>query len=224
MPPDAPQRVPVPRHAAPDFPGPARIPLAQRAEPGLAGAGAAPAPPPAAPSAPARRPPRRWQVTSALLLLSTALLAAGTTYLWRTTEAWERRAGDYEAVSIGLGAELADTRLELEDTTAQVEAITAQLQTAQERIIELADEKAQIGDDREAQRLLADYQERVTDAAGRVALALDQCVRGQNQLIGYLQNAELYEPEDLAAYTVEVADLCQAATDANTALQGELAR
>lgn len=183
-----------------------------------------PAPTPAGNPAPtpATRRPRRWPVV--VLALAAILLSGTTVYLWRTSDAWQRRAADYEAVSIDLGGELGSTRLELETTTAELEAVTDQLTTAQARILELADEKAQIGDDREAQRLLVDYQERVSEAAGRVALALDQCVRGQNQLIGYLENAELYAPEDLAAFEADVADLCQAATDANTALQSELSR
>ncbi|MCV2393398.1 hypothetical protein OEB99_03685 [Actinotalea sp. M2MS4P-6] len=220
--PDAPTQVPAPRHISTSpFPAAPRIPPP---EPNRQSPAAHAALPPAAVVPARRRTPRRWQVATGLLLLCTAVLAASTTYLWRTSDAWEERAGDYEAVSRDLGAQLADTKQELDSTMGELDAVSAQLQTAQTRIIELADEKAQIGDDREAQRLLADYQERVTEAAGRVALALDQCVQGQNQLIGYLENADLYDPADLDAYATDVQDLCQAATDANTALQSELAR
>lgn len=176
------------------------------------------------PPVPTRRPGRRAKVAVTLLAVTTALLIGSTVYLWRTSDAWEGRANDYEAVSHDLGSDLSDTRAELKATAAELEAVQSQLSTAQARIIELANEKAQIGDDREAQRLLVDYQERVSSAAGKVALALDQCVRGQNQLIGYLQNAELYDPKDLDAYATDVQDLCQAATDANSALQAELSR
>jgi hypothetical protein len=178
----------------------------------------------AVPAVPARRTGRGFRIAAALLAVSTALLIGSTAYLWRTSDAWEQRADDYEAVSHDLGSDLSDTRAELKATSEELEAVQSQLATAQARIIELANEKAQIGDDREAQRLLVDYQERVSSAAGKVALALDQCVRGQNQLIGYLQNAELYDPKDLDAYATDVQGLCQAATDANTALQAELSR
>ena len=66
--------------------------------------------------------------------------------------------------------------------------------------------------------------QRIPDAAGRVAKALDQCVQGQNRLIGYLRDAALYDPKDLDAYSTSVQQLCQQATDANTGLQGELSR
>jgi len=176
------------------------------------------------PAVATRRPGRRARVAAVLLAVTTALLIGSTAYLWRTSDAWESRADDYEAVSHDLGSDLSDTRAELKATTDELSAVQSQLSTAQARIIELANEKAQIGDDREAQRLLVDYQERISSAAGKVALALDQCVRGQNQLIGYLQNAELYDPKDLDAYAADVQDLCQAATDANSALQAELSR
>lgn len=228
----APDRVTPPRHVATGAPAP--LPSFP---PTASSAGATDAPTPAAttppqasaaevpaPSGPGRRRRRRATIAAVALSVTTALLIGATAYLWRTSDAWEGRAGDYEAVSHDLGSDLADTRAELKATTDELSAVQSQLSTAQARIIELANEKAQIGDDREAQRLLVDYQERISSAAGKVALALDQCVRGQNQLIGYLQNAELYDPKDLDSYAADVQDLCQAATDANSALQTELSR
>jgi hypothetical protein len=167
---------------------------------------------------------RGWRPATIALGLVAALLVAGTTYLWRTSDAWQQRAADYEDASRDLGALLADERARLTATNADLESVRDQLATAQTRIIELANEKAQLGDDREAQRMLADYQERISDAAGRVAKALDQCVQGQNRLIGYLRDAALYDPKDLDAYSTSVQQLCQQATDANTGLQGELSR
>lgn len=178
---------------------------------------------PAAPSGTRTRPRRRRWPTATLVLLTVLGLAAST-YLWRTSTAWQERSADYLAASQDLGSQVAATRGELADVQAELAAVRAQLGTAQARIVELADEKAQLGDDREVQRQLADYQERVTDAAGRVALALDQCVQGQNQLIGYMENAAQYDPVELDQYATSVQDLCQTATEANTALQGELAR
>lgn len=210
--------VPTAPGAVPTAPG--AVSSTPGAVPSTPGWSAATAEPEASPEVTGRG--RRWPVV--LLAFVTVVLAGSVVYLWRTSDAWEQRADGYQAISTDLGAELADTIAELDATTTELEAVSTQLATAQTRIIELANEKAQISDDREAQRLLVDYQERVSDAAGRVALALDQCVRGQNQLIGYLENAEQYEPEDLKAYEADVQDLCQAATDANTALQSELSR
>ena len=157
-------------------------------------------------------------------MLALGASTAAAVHLYRTTGAWEARADDYLTVARSLGGDLATSRGELAGTQAELDAVRSQLATARARIIELADEKAQLGDDREVQQQIVDYQERVTEAAGRVALALDQCVQGQNQLIGYLQNAEQYDPLELERYGTDVQTVCQTATEANTALQRELAR
>lgn len=201
------------------------------------GAPPVPAPPVPAPEVPGagevarhrRRRRRRLRVagtaTVVVLLLG---LGASSVYLYVAASAWEERAETYLRDGRAIGDELATTRAELAGTEAELDAVRSQLATAQSRIVELADEKAQLGDDREVQRQLADYQERVSDAAGQVALALDQCVQGQQQLIGYLQstvtNAAQYDPAELERFRTDVEVLCQAATEANIALQRELSR
>jgi len=166
--------------------------------------------------------PWRGRAVAAALVALVITLVGTSSYLYRTSYAWEDRAGQYSTTSSALGSALAETKRDLSGARAELDAVRTQLTTAQARIIELADEKAQVGDDREAQRLVADYQVRVSDAAGRVALALDQCVQGQNQLIGYLATPELFDEAALGQYTSDVAALCTAATDANDALQVEL--
>lgn len=157
-----------------------------------------------------------------LVLLLGGAVYAGV-YLYQTSQAWQERSEEYLRASQGLGEELATSETALAGARSELEAVRAQLATAQARIVELADEKAQLGDDREVQRQLVDYQQRISEAAGQVALALDQCVRGQNQLIGYMENAAQYDPAELEQFGADVQALCQAATDANAGLQRELA-
>jgi hypothetical protein len=180
-------------------------------------AGAAPTPADPAP----RRRRRRWLVALLVVLLVAALGAAG--YLYATTRAYAERLQWTEQQARAIGADLTLTRSELDGARAEIEALQGQLTTAQERITALADEKAQIGDDREAQRQLLDYQARVSEAAGTVASALDRCVQGQDQLIAYLEDAESYDPAQLTRFGSDVEALCQSASDANEALQSELA-
>ncbi|GEA88224.1 hypothetical protein [Cellulomonas cellasea] len=180
-------------------------------------------PPHAAPEAPAARHRRRpWPVIVLAMLF--ALTLALATYLVVLTRAHEERAAEWEQVARTTGTELTQQRAELEGVLAELEAVRAQLTTAQARITELADEKAQIGDEREAQRQLVDYQARVSEAAGKVAGALDTCVDGQFQLISYLENAAAYDAADLARFRTDVQRVCGAARDANAALQLELER
>jgi len=174
---------------------------------------------------------RRWfrrtvaAVVTVLLLATTGLAI----YLFMSARGWRDQAKSYLGSSLELGGELAGTRSDLSGARAELEAVRAQLATAQARIVELADEKAQLGDEWEITQQLVDYQERVSVAAGQVALALDQCVQGQQEFIGYLQRERestvpTYDPAELAKFETDVEALCQAASEANIALQLELSR
>jgi hypothetical protein len=198
--------------------GPAPAADVARPAVGPSGTGSAPVDP-----TPAPRPRRRsrWPVVLLVLALLAALGAAG--YLYATTTAYADRVAWTEDQARRIGTELVTTRSELEGVRGELQGVRDQLATAQERITVLADEKAQIGDDREAQAQLLDYQARVSEAAGIVASALDRCVQGQDQLIEYLENADSYDPTELARFGDDVERLCASASEANLALQSELA-
>ena len=175
-------------------------------------------------SGPAPSMPRHRRQPWALLVLSIllALTLGLATYLLMTTRAYERRSAEWEAAARTTGSDLTQARADLEATTSDLTATRDQLATAQARIIELADEKAQLGDDRAIQRQLVDYQQRISAAAGNVATALSSCIDGQYKLIGYLENPGAYVQADLARFRTDVQTVCGAATDANAALQREL--
>ena len=191
-------------------------------EPGADPAGRPPfdGPDPAVEGTPGRPRRRALVIVAAVAVLATAL--AG--YLWTTTARYQERADWAVQQARAIGADLAAARTELDGTTAELEAVRTQLGTAQARITALADEKAQVGDDREAQRQLVDYQQRISAAAGTVASALERCVQGQGTLIGYLDRPASFDPAQLTKFGAEVDGLCKSATKANQTLQDELAR
>jgi chromosome segregation ATPase len=154
-----------------------------------------------------------------LLVLAVALAA----YLWVRTVRYEAYARSVVDQGRTIGTDLAALRAEHEGTLAELDAVTTQLATAQDRITELADEKAQVGDDREVQRQLVDYQARISQAAANVASALSTCIQAQDQLIVYLENAAAYDPADLQRFKDEVRGVCAVASEANTELQRQLA-
>lgn len=208
---------------------PVSVPLQSHTEPAMDEEQRLPeAPTPAPHQLTERRRPdrrvRRLRVVLALLAVVVLLLGVLAVYLYQSAQAWQDRAGVYLDTSLDLGGELAGTRSELSGVTSELEAVRGQLSTATQRISELADEKAQLRDESEIQQQLVDYQARISDAAGQVALALDLCVQGQNNLIGYLRNADDYDPEELEEYGETVQALCDEATEANIGLQQELAR
>ena len=152
--------------------------------------GPAPSDPPAA-----TQPPESWSqilpppdvrthrtavvVLSVLLALVLAVSAGLTWYLLRVNAAWQEHSQQWEALAEEHGADLAQARSDLEATRTELQAVQDQLATAQTRITQLADEKAQLGDESAAQQQLADYQARVSKAAGQVATALATCIDGQ---------------------------------------------
>jgi len=160
------------------------------------------------------------------LVLVGVLIASGVLgwRLWTTTRAWEESAAGWEQLARTHGEDLAQAQAELEATVGELDATRVQLDTAQARITALADEKAQLGDTTAAQQQLADYQQRVSQAAGQVATALANCIDGQERLIGYLQDTAAYDAADLARFRSDVERVCGAATDANASLQSELSR
>ncbi|MFC0645912.1 hypothetical protein [Cellulomonas phragmiteti] len=169
---------------------------------------------------------RHSRLTVVLAVVLVVVLVAGGLIgwrLWSTTREWQESAAGWEELARAHGEQLGQTLAELEATTGELDATRTQLATATARITELADEKAQLGDTTAAQQQLADYQERVSQAAGRVATALATCIDGQERLIGYLEEAARYEAADIARFRADVDRVCGAATDANAQLQDELA-
>lgn len=179
----------------------------------------------------APRPPAARRAGAAAAVVLVGVLACLAGYLWISATEWRDNAGAYQRAASDLGDDLAASRNQLAGSQAELEAVRAQLSTAHARIVELADEKNQALDDWEITQQLVDYQQRVSEAAGGVALALDRCVQGQQELIGYLEqqvqpapSAPPYDPEQLAEFETQVEALCQEASEANIGLQLELAR
>lgn len=163
---------------------------------------------------------RRWPVVVLVLLLLLSL--AGGAYLLVLAREWSERADELDSVARGLGTELVQVKSDLAESANALTTTQEQLANAQERIAELADTVAQTGDDREVQRQVAAYQARISAAAATVARAMEDCVQGQEQLIVYLDEAELYDPAELAEYRQRVTDFCSAAIDANAELQRQV--
>ncbi len=184
-------------------------------------------PPPAVPAPVPARPRARRRGSRAPVVVLTLLLAAAVgvgAYLWLTTVRWQEDSALWEDRAREQAAEVVALRAELDGVNAELVAAREQLATATGRITELADEKAQLGDETVAAQRYLDYQTRVTEAAGVVATALGQCTEAQSQLIGYLENREAYDPADLERFAGDVQALCDQANRANEQLQQELRR
>lgn len=172
---------------------------------------------------PTRRATRRNRV--AVTVLSVFLVAAlgGAAYLAVLANEWEQRSGEWEAQSRDLGTEVAELTGEVAGMTSELSIVRDQLATAQARITELADEKAQVGDDRESQKILADDVQEVAETALDVSAALGDCITAQTAVIGYLTAPETTTPEALQTAATQADTVCAAAVDDYNSLQQDLA-
>lgn len=173
--------------------------------------------------APAARPQRRLRIIAVVLAVLLVAVSALAVFFWLRSDRWAAYADQVETDAGTIGEELAQLRTAHEGTVAELATVQEQLDASQQRVTELAAEKAEVGDDREAQRQLVDYQQRVSAAAGSVATSLTECINRQQELVGYLDNAAAYDPEQLQTFRTQVDELCAAASAANDALQRELA-
>ena len=168
------------------------------------------------PSARARR--------AAIVALSVLLVLAlgGSAYLAVLANECEQRSSEWEAQSRDLGSEVADLTGDVAGMTSELTIVRDQLATAQTRITELADEKAQVGDDRESQKILADDVLEVAETALDVSAALGDCVTAQNTVIGYLAAPETVTPEVLQTAITQADTVCTAAVADYNSLQQDL--
>ncbi|WPF80953.1 hypothetical protein SANBI_002202 [Sanguibacter sp. 4.1] len=173
-----------------------------------------------------RRDRRRRRGRVAIVLLSVALVAAlaGGGYLAVLSNQWSERSGEWEAQSRDLGQQVADLTTDLEGITGDLTSTRDQLTTAQQRITELADEKAQVGDDRETQRIIASDIQAVAEAAVDVSSKMGDCVTAQSTLLGYLAAPDSTTPEILQQATDDTNSICTTAVDSYTALQQDLSQ
>ena len=171
-------------------------------------------------------PPARRRAAPAvavvLAVLLVATLGAGA-YLAVLSNQWHDRSGQWESESRMLGEKVANLTTDLSGMTAELTLTREQLATAQTRITELADEKAQVGDDRENQKLLASDIQAVAQEALDVSASLGDCISAQNTVLTYLTTPDSATPEVMQAAVDQSNSVCTSAIADYKALQQDLA-
>lgn len=164
-----------------------------------------------------------WIALTVLLVLALGAVSALAAYLWQTTDEWRAEAERVTAIANDLTTERDTLAAELTQAERDLEATDEQLRDVQDRLLSLANERAQTGDELEFTRLLAQ------DVA-TVAAQLEQCVEGQTQfqdeLLVVLNDIEQYDVDAVAESAQDFADevntFCDAAVQASDALQEQL--
>lgn len=165
-----------------------------------------------------RQRPRRSRGLIALTILLTLALAAAAAlaaYLWRTTDEWRAETERVTALANQTATERDELSAELDQAQRDLDASDAQLREVQDRLLSLADERAQTGDELELTRLIAQ------DVA-TVANQLEACVRNQERLIEVLEEIENYDPEEVEQGAAEIGAACQDALSSSEELRLQL--
>ena len=177
---------------------------------------------PGAHALPAVRRRRSPIAVVVLAVLLVASLGAGA-YLAVLSNQWHDRSTEWESQSRMLGEKVANLTTDLSGMTSELTVTREQLATAQTRITELADEKAQVGDDRENQKILASDIQAVAQEALDVSASLGDCISAQNTALTYLTMPDTATPEVLQTSIDQANTVCTAAISDYNSLQKDLA-
>jgi len=165
---------------------------------------------------------------ASVVALSLGLIGAlgASGYFWYAADRWHEVSQAWEDQAITQGAVNIEIAERLNDAVVELEATRQELAGATDRITELADDWAQLGDEQVVTQAqfdaqLAAHQHNV-QVAVNVAAALATCIEGQKQVIQALENPGRYTAESVAAVVAQVTQICQTASNANNQLQQDL--
>lgn len=167
---------------------------------------------------------RLWIIVTSLL--GVLLITAGI-IIYRLVDVsnqWEAQVEGVKAQNYDLGERLAEEQAQGIELQDQVDLVNEQLRTAQQRVLELADDVAQRDDNAEFYaRQITDLTDVLTTAS-TVANSLNKCVDYHQQLVDILKQPDNYLPDEVATFEAGVTKVCDAATSANVDLQTVLAQ
>jgi septal ring factor EnvC (AmiA/AmiB activator) len=156
-------------------------------------------------------------LTTCLLVLALGAGSAAYVYTNNASREWKATAEQNAAELADMTAQrqqvqglLAASQAALAQTKSALQEVTEQYDDASDRIRDLADEKAQAAD---TVGVLGSAVER----SRNVALQLDRCVAGLQELQGFLLDIDSYERSDVLAAAEEIDQGCDRAQEASDA-------
>lgn len=173
-----------------------------------------------------RIPVSRQKLWIVITAIGAILLAVAITLMFQARNAsfkWQQQVEDIKAQNYDLGQRLADEQTQVVALQNENDQVASQLKTVQQKVLDLADEKAQQGDNVEFYARQIDELTTALSTAKGVANALDRCIEGQTQLVGYLKDAAsptpTYDPAEITAFEASLKIKCDNAVAANVDLQ-----
>ncbi len=169
-----------------------------------------------------RIPVSRQRLWIAITALLTLFLVVVLGLLVKTRNAaleWQQQVEDVTTQNYDLGVRLADEKTQVVNLQGENDQITGQLKTVQQKVLDLADEKAQQGDNVEFYAREIENLTTALSTAKSVANALDRCIEGKTQLIGYMKDSANYDPIEITEFETSLDIKCDNAVAANVELQ-----
>ncbi|HEX5968862.1 MAG TPA: hypothetical protein VFY88_10315 [Intrasporangium sp.] len=156
-------------------------------------------------------------LTTCLLVLALGAGSAAYVYTNNASREWKATAEQHAAELADMTAQrqqvqgqLDASQAALAQTKSALQQVTEQYDDASDRIRDLADEKAQAAD---TVGVLGSAVER----SRNVALQLDRCVAGLQELQGFLLDIDSYERSEVLAAAEEIDQGCDRAQEASDA-------
>ena len=166
---------------------------------------------------------RLWIAATLLLVIILGIAIGLIIHMRSVSLAWEQQVSDVKAQNYDLGKRLATEQSQVVKLQGENEQVASQLRTVQQKVLDLADEKAQQGDNVEFYARQIDQLTTTLSTAKGVANALDRCIEGKTQLIGYLKDANspnpTYDQAQITAFEASLKIKCDNAVAANVQLQ-----
>ncbi len=159
------------------------------------------------------------KLTIALIAVCGALFGAvGAALKWRGDNAvWRDRA-------IAAEVELVSVRPALRDAKDALEKLEEQSVTLQERVAELANEKAEAQDNVAIVEVERASFERIAAAYAEVSVKWSACVKGHEQYQQVLKERSKYDANDVKRFLRELEVTCRTAEEADEELRSQLSR
>ncbi len=167
-----------------------------------------------------------WISVIAVTSVGAILLSIAIGLLVQTRNAslkWEQQVEDVKTQNYDLGKRLGDEQTQVVNLQGENDQIASQLKTVQQKVLDLADEKAQQGDNVEFYARQIDELTTALSTAKGVSNALDRCIEGKTQLIGYLHDSANYDPVEITDFEASLQIKCDNAVASNVELQKILA-
>jgi len=166
---------------------------------------------------------RLWIAVTAVGVILLAVAIGLIVNLRNVSLKWEQQVIDVKAQNYDLGQRLASEEAQVVTLQGENTQVASQLKTVQQKVLDLADEKAQQGDNVEFYARQIDQLTTTLSTAKGVANALDRCIEGKTQLVGYLKDAAsptpTYNPTEIADFEASLKIKCDNAVAANVQLQ-----